>query len=174
MGDLHMAQDDTEHQAIWRAMRAADLPEVMAVADAVHLGLPEDQAVFAERMALYPEGCLVLQMPDGEIAGYAISHPIVAGQPPQLNSFLGEIGAEAGEYYIHDVALLPKLRGSGLAKVAILKLLQQARGFDRVALVSVYGTADFWGRFGFAKSPRDMSAKLAAYGADAVYMTREA
>ncbi len=169
-----MAQDDTENQAVWRPMRELDLPEVMAVANAVHLGLPEDQAVFAERVALYPAGCLVLQMPDGEIAGYAISHPIISGQPPQLNGFLGEIGPQAREYYIHDVALLPKLRGSGLAKAAILRLLQQARGFDQVALVSVYGTADFWGRFGFAKSPRDMRAKLAAYGEDAVYMTRVA
>lgn len=169
-----MAQGETQNQALWRPMRAADLPEVMAVANEVHLDLPEDEAVFAERVALYPAGCLVLQMPDGEIAGYAISHPIVPDQPPCLNSLLGEISVQAREYYIHDVALLPKLRGSGLAKAVIRQLLQQARGFDGVALVSVYGTADFWGRFGFVKSPRDMGAKLAAYGDGAVYMTRSA
>lgn len=169
-----MTQDRSDIQAIWRGMTAADLAGVMVVADAVHPGMPEDRVVFAERVALYPAGCLVLQMPDGEIAGYAISHPILSGEPPKLDSLLGAIGADAREYYIHDVALLPKLRGSGLAKAGILRLLDHARAFDSVALISVYGTGEFWGRFGFAKSARDMRSKLAAYGADAVYMSRAA
>ena len=39
--------------AEWRAMRAADLPAVEAVAEAIHLEFPEDEAVFAERHGAY-------------------------------------------------------------------------------------------------------------------------
>ena len=160
--------------AMWRKMQAGDLAAVMAVADAVHAGLPEDEAVFAERLALYPEGCLALELPDGEVAGYAISHPILPASPPKLNSLLGAIPAGADEYYIHDVALLPKLRGSGLARPAIEHLLDHARRYRSVALVSVYGTGPFWSRFGFVQSTRDMGDKLAPYGEDAVFMARAA
>lgn len=41
-----------------------------------------------------------------------------------------------------------------------------------MALVSVYGAAAFWARFGFARSIEDMPAKLRPYGAQAVFMER--
>lgn len=157
----------------WRAMQNADLSAVMQVANEVHQDLPEDQAVFAERLALYPQGCLVLQMGD-QIVGYAISHPIKAANPPALNQFLGEISPQAQEYYIHDVALLPHLRGSGLARQGIEALLHQAKTYPSVALISVYGTSPFWERFGFRPSAKDMGDKLTPYGEGAVYMARAA
>jgi GNAT superfamily N-acetyltransferase len=42
-------------------MRPSDLPALLAVADAVHPNYPEDAAVFEERLALFPAGCLVLE-----------------------------------------------------------------------------------------------------------------
>ncbi|NEW95116.1 GNAT family N-acetyltransferase, partial [Rhodopseudomonas sp. BR0M22] len=45
--------------ATWRGMTPADLPAVDAIAAVVHAAYPEDAAVFAERLALHPDGCLV-------------------------------------------------------------------------------------------------------------------
>jgi len=41
-------------------MTEADLPAALAIAEVVHPNYPEDPAVFTERLALYPRGCLVL------------------------------------------------------------------------------------------------------------------
>ncbi len=46
---------------LWRAMTPGDLPAVLAIADVVHPDYPEDAAIFAERLALYPAGCRVLE-----------------------------------------------------------------------------------------------------------------
>lgn len=155
----------------WRPMQAQDLPAVMAVANIIHPDLPEDEAVFAERRALFPQGSWVVEKA-GEIMGYAVSHPIPPETPPALNARLHAIPPEATDYYIHDVALLPSLRGSGLARQGVETLLQVARDYDTCALVSVYGTRDFWGRFGFVPSPKDMTEKLQPYGEGAVFMQR--
>lgn len=155
----------------WRAMRRWDLTDVAMVAAKVHPDLPECIEVFAERLRLFPEGCLVLER-GGSIVGYAISHPILPDTPPALNTRLGEIPATADQYYIHDIAILPEARGAGQSRAAVEMLLQVAAGYPSAALVSVYGTSDFWGRFGFDPSKRDMADKLAPYGDNAVYMVR--
>lgn len=159
--------------AQWRRMQSTDIPQVMALADQLHPGLPERAEVFAERQKLYPEGCLVLER-DGEILGYGVSHPVPPESPPQLDTFLGSIPPEATDYYIHDVALSPKLRGSGLARVGIEMLLEQASRYRQAVLISVYGTGPFWARFGFIPSSANLDGKLSAYGDDAVYMVRAA
>jgi hypothetical protein len=41
-------------------MTPNDLPRVAEIAAAVHLSFPEDATVPAERLHLYPRGCLVL------------------------------------------------------------------------------------------------------------------
>lgn len=154
-------------------MTDQDIKGVALVAKEVHHSLPEDDSVFAERARLFPEGCLVLV--DGEqVCGYAISHPIRYGQPPALNSLLGEIAPEADQYYIHDIAIVPKLRRRGLALQCISSLLSVAKRYPTTSLVSVYSTLPFWGRFGFAPAPADpaLSDKLGGYGEDATYLLR--
>lgn len=59
----------------WRPMLAGDLDGVVCVA---RLSFPdhfEDRACFAERFALYPQGCFVLDAGDGQVAGYLIAYP---------------------------------------------------------------------------------------------------
>ena len=158
---------------LWRQMESGDLDGVMAVANAVHPDLPESREVLAERLELFPRGCLVLER-DGVIGGYAISHPIRPGEPPSLDTLLGAIPADAATYYIHDVALLPSFRGGGLARRGVLRLLEIARHFDRTGLIAVYDAAHFWARFGFVASNRVARAKLAAYGEGAAYMEKQA
>ncbi|KAL4996635.1 acyl-CoA N-acyltransferase [Aspergillus recurvatus] len=165
--------------AVWRNLTTSDIDSLMHVANTIHPDLPERAAVFAERITLYPEGCLALVNANEEssqLLGYAISHPIRHHQPPALDTLLGEIPAEADEYYIHDVAVLPGLRGQGLAAQGIARLLEvaAAKGFERTCLVSVYGTERFWARFAFKPEVGGggLSGKLRGYGEGAVYLSR--
>ncbi len=152
----------------WRPLRADDLPGVGAVADIVHPNYPEDDAVLLERLALYPAGCFALDRPTG-LAGYLLSHPWHDGAAPKLNRMLGAIPADAGTYYIHDLALHPAAQGTGAAGTIIRRLLAETAAFPRHALVAVNGSSPFWSRFGFR--PAD-GPDLTSYGGEAVYMVR--
>lgn len=158
----------------WRAMTPADLRAVMAVAAEVHPDYPEGEAVFAERLALYPGGCLCLADARG-IAGYVLSHPWRPRAVPALNALLGDIPAGATAYYIHDLALLPRMRGSGAASGVVARLAEHARtsGFATMALVAVNASAGFWQRHGFRVThDASLDRKLASYDDAARYMTR--
>ncbi|KAJ9161779.1 Acyl-CoA N-acyltransferase [Coniochaeta hoffmannii] len=160
----------------WRHMTPSDLHSVLRISQQVHPSLPESEAVFAERLDLFPEGCLVL-VQDDEVCGYAISHPIRHRQPPALDSLLGDIAPDADQYYIHDVAVLPSFRGRALARGCVEKLIAVAKGYGypESCLVSVYGTKSFWARFGFVAGEKDegMREKLRDYGDDATFMLRK-
>lgn len=163
--------------ASWRPMTAADLPAVMAIADRVHPDFPEGEATILDRLALFPQGCLVLAAqnppdPTG-IGGYAIAYPAMLFAPPPLDTVLGELPAQADALYIHDVALLPDWRGGGRSDAGIRRLLDLAEPYPAAMLVSVYGTAPFWSRYGFAAAadPR-LGTKLRSYGEGAVFMVR--
>ncbi len=154
-------------------MRAADVPAVMRLADVVHPTFFEGASVFHDRLALFPEGQWVLPGPGLELAGYAVSYPARLGAPPTLDTVLGALPEDADSLYIHDVALHPAFRGRRLAEPVIARLLRLAGGRPAM-LVSVYGTAPFWARFGFCERQGErIAAKLASFGAGAVFMTRE-
>ncbi|AEO59436.1 hypothetical protein MYCTH_2307768 [Thermothelomyces thermophilus ATCC 42464] len=173
--------------AIWRPMTERDLPGVMRVADEIHRDLPERESIFRERLGLFPEGCMVLVSEEGEeekkgreeVGGYVVSFPIRHGRPPALNQPLGgdAIPPDADQYYLHDIAILPALRGRGAAARCIARLLDGvARRYPTTCLISVYGTVPFWTRFGFAPEPVDddaaMRDKLRGYGPGATYLVR--
>lgn len=159
--------------ATWRQLAPSDIEGLLSVAGEVHPGLPERGDVFRERVKLFPEGCLAL-VQDSTLYGYAISHPIRRGHPPPLDSLLGEIAPDADQYYIHDMAILPAARKKGHAADVILRLLQIAQRYPTSCLISVYGTAPFWARFGFhpAEPAEVAPAKLQDYGDDATHLVR--
>ena len=161
-------------RGLWRPMRQADLPAVTSVADKVHISYPEDDAVQAERLALYPEGCAVLEQ-EGVVSGYAITHPWRYAEPPALNVMLGTLPEKPTTYYIHDFAMLPETRGSGAGSAFANAVIDHARSLalPNVSLVAVNGCVPFWGRFGFAlMSEPSLHARLLTYDADARYMVR--
>jgi len=175
-----MAEISREAKGRWRAMSAADLPPVLAIAEKVHPAFPEDAEVFAERFRLYAAGCLVFHA--GEtIGGYVISHPWRAMDPPALNSRLGILPGDPETYYIHDIALLPELRGSGAAALALALVLARAgkEKLATVSLVAVNDSADFWMRHGFRKITFDgivdatLARKLRGYSNAAAFMVRQ-
>jgi ribosomal protein S18 acetylase RimI-like enzyme len=170
------AKRPAKAKAAWRNLSVNDIESLVRVADEIHPDLPESDEVFAERVKLFPEGCLALVEGEGdELCGYVISHPIRRRQPPALNSVLGEIAPDADQYYIHDLAILPKFRGYGLAQECLNKLFAIAKRFPTTCLVSVYGTGPFWGRFGFVPEEIDevLEKKLLGYGDDAEYLERK-
>ena len=152
-------------------MQPEDLQEVFKLSDRIHPDLPEDYAIQERRLMLWPDGCKVLRH-NHAIMGYAFAHPILAGHPPSLNTAPFSIPDHADEFYLHDIVVDPALRGFGAASSCVKLLLDEASSFSTTALVSVYGTVPFWSRFGFEKITLEMNGKLAAYGADAIFMRR--
>ena len=160
-------------------MTAADLRQVIAIAAEVHPSSPEEAAVFAERLRLYPAGCHVFDSA-GLVAGYALSHPWCFREPPPLNSVLGELPARPSTYYIHDVALMPACRGGGAGSAIVEILVAQARGagFANLSLVALPEPAEFWRRHGFrviesADADAALTERLRSYGRAARFMARD-
>src|SRR5207253_5442568 len=61
---------------------------VARIATAAYADYYERPEVFAERLALFPDGCRVC-VADARIAGYLLAHPGRFGAPPLLDSLLG-------------------------------------------------------------------------------------
>ncbi|WP_322516683.1 GNAT family N-acetyltransferase [Rhodopseudomonas palustris] len=167
----------TTAATLWRQMTAADLAAVNAIAAQVHVAFPEDAAIFAERLALYPTGCYVLDRERDGIGGYVVSHPWRIAEPPALDTLLGSLPSPASTYYIHDVALLPHGRGNGAGAALVALLLRHAVavGLDTISLVAVNGSVPFWRSQRFeVMENHALARKLASYGVDARYMVRTA
>jgi ribosomal protein S18 acetylase RimI-like enzyme len=159
----------------WRPMTPSDLAAVSAIAARVHPDYPEDDAVFAERLGLYPAGCFVLAT-NVDAQGYLISHPWHLGRPPELNTLLGALPSPATSYYVHDLALLPHARGGGAAAAILAMLIHHARACDHrnISLVAVNNSVQFWQRQGFrTHDDAALTEKLTSYDAQARYMVRE-
>lgn len=148
----------------WRPMTSSDLRDVERVAGTVHLAHPEDAAVFRERLHLYPMGCLVL---DGAsvVQGYVLSHPWILGRPPSLNTVLGRLPTAADTFYVHDLALLPGVRATGMATraVELVAGLAEREGLRTLSLLAVGNSLRFWQRNGFQAV--DLGIDLSSYGA---------
>ena len=156
-------------------MTTNHIPGVMRVADEIHRDLPEAEAVFRERLALFPEGCLVLADGDDTVTGYVVSFPICRGKPPALNALPGAVPPDADQYYLHDLAILLCSRGRGAAAQGVGRVLGVAERYPTCCLVSVYGTVGFWAQFGFiiVSVDAELEEKLRGYGEGATYLTRE-
>lgn len=143
-------------------MHADDVAAVVAISDAVHGRFTEPAAVYRERLALYPRGCLVLER-GGAIVGYLVSHPWTRGTSPELGRPIGAIPRHADIYYLHDIALLPPARGTGAGRSALKLVERGAReaGFREIALTAVGGADRYWSAQGFAY---DSEGGAATYG----------
>ncbi|EUC48166.1 hypothetical protein COCMIDRAFT_88151 [Bipolaris oryzae ATCC 44560] len=161
----------------WRSLTPSNLPTLSHIAATIHPDLAERDAVFLERITLFPKGCLGLFDDSNTLWGYLVSHPIRYQEPPELDSLLGEITQDVDQYYIHDLAILPEARGSRLAQEGVEKVLgTAAQAYKTSGLVSVYGTTSFWRKFGFEKPDVvsvKLGEKLVGYGDGAVYLERK-
>lgn len=141
----------------WRPMTEADIPAVAAISDAAHGVYTERADIYAERLRLYPAGCWIFDRA-GKALGYLVSHPWQGAVPPMLNAPLIAIPAQADIYYLHDLALLPQVRGSGAAGEAMQLVDASAAGFKRIMLTAVNGADAFWRKHGFTPMPEQTGA----------------
>lgn len=155
-------------------MTEADLDDVVEIAAE---GFPdhfEDRPCFANRLALWPQGALVLEDEQG-VSGYVFAYPWRANSAPALNVLLDALPPDADVLYLHDMALGARARGTGQGHAVIARLDALARevGLPAMALVAVNDAAGYWARFGFVpEASQGMAGKLASYGPEARYMTR--
>jgi ribosomal protein S18 acetylase RimI-like enzyme len=155
-------------------MSRADLPRIAGLAAQVHAAYPEDVAIFAERLRLYPAGCHVHEA-GGRLIGYVLSHPWRDRSAPALNSLLGALPASPGTYYIHDLALLPEARGAGAGSAIVAALAARARveNLPTMSLVAVHESEAFWRRHGFETvEDAALAEKLRSYDEAARFMVR--
>jgi len=160
---------------VWRAMTAADLDAVTAIAAISFPDHFEGRDCFENRLALHPSGCFVLACEGAASQGYLVAYPWTENFAPALNALIDAIPDDASVMYLHDLALDPAVRGGGWSRPMVEGLAQDARaaGWSALALVAVNAAAPFWERHGFVVvDPPGMAEKLAGYGADARYMVR--
>jgi len=156
----------------WKPLEKRHLGALCGIAGQIHTAAPERREVFAEKIALFPAGCRGL-FSGGRLAGYGIAHAWDIQKIPALDCFLERLPEKPSCLYIHDVAVLPEARGQKAADkyVGYIKRLARETRVGALALVSLYGTDVFWGRFGFKPySSEELKPKLAAYGKTAKYM----
>ncbi len=127
--------------------------------------------LYAERIALAPEGCHVLIAED-RVVGHCISHPWHRASPPAMHAILGGIPADADCWYLHDVVVAREGRGARAVErlLPILADAAQQRGVDTLALIAVGGADGYWAKLGF----RPVVGGADGFGPDAVYMERAA
>ncbi|MCE2575952.1 GNAT family N-acetyltransferase [Komagataeibacter sp. FNDCR2] len=158
----------------WRPMEARDLPAVSALAERLHPACPERPAILEERHSLCPPGCLILPGPTGGVGGYVLSHPWRMASPPALDTYLRRLPEAADCWYLHDIAILPSLRGRGDTHAALGLMAAQARrqGISWLALMAAEGARAVWAHLGFTPMADIPPQVTRSYGADACPMRR--
>ncbi|WP_043350262.1 GNAT family N-acetyltransferase [Cupriavidus basilensis] len=167
-----------------RPMLATDLPAVLEIQAQCYRGmLLESAAALGSRLALSPATCWVAAGRNGELAAYLFTHMWPQNSLPALDGVLERHWERAGEpagmltWFVHDMAVAPAGQGRGLAPTlyAAARTTALAAGLRSSRLVAVQSAAAWWRRLGYENlTPPSAaaSAKLAAYGNDAVLMGR--
>lgn len=153
-------------------MTGSHVDRVVAIADRLHPNNYERPEVFLNRLALFPDGCRVL-MGEAGMVGYAFAHPARLFQPPPLDTVFDAFPSPAECLHLHDIAVLPEMRGRGATGRFLDWLRQVARrdGIAKLALVAVNGSVEYWCRHGFAPaSDPALDKVLGSYGGGGTYM----
>ena len=127
---------------MWQPMTLSDLDSVNSIASTIWgADFYESPEVFEQKFKCYPQGCWMYNTD-----AYIFSHPAVLDSPPGLNELLPKFTPDC--YHLHDIALLPRVRGSGIA-TRIVKQLIKNNPYPCMTLVAVDGTEKYWESFGF-------------------------
>lgn len=158
-----------------RLLNPRDLPAVMQVQAEAYSDLGESRDALASRLESAPDWCWGAER-NGKLCAYLLTHPWHRDKPPAWNQPLPHPLPTPGHFHIHDLALSPLARGSGVAPRLIANALAAARqaGLHEARLIAVQGSRVFWEKQGFrlkAVTPA-MQAELESYGADACLMHR--
>ena len=136
-----------------REMRLDDLPFVMRVQRCCyHAIVPESQAVMESKLTIGPGCCFVCEE-NNLIVGYLLGHPWRSNSVIALHMELKELPPECDCLYLHDMAVLPEMRGKKIGEQLLYKFETEAlrRKIRYVFLVAVQGAETFWLRMGYYK-----------------------
>lgn len=163
---------------IFRTMTAADLPQVLNIQHTCYApAFHEPLEAFASKREAAPDTCWVAATPRGELQAYLVSLPIDPSHYPALHATHWSAPRQASELYLHDMAILPTLRGQGAGHTLLGLALGHARQhkMSQLSLIAVQASETYWCTHGFASAlpgNPDMAHKLHSFGSDARLMVR--
>ncbi len=164
--------------SVVRPLRPADLAEVLRIQAACYTQIvPESPRSLGAKAAASPATCFVADAGAGRLHAYLIAVPVRYPELPALGAETFDVAAGADVLYLHDLAVAPEGRGTGVADRLVHAVLEagRQRGWPRACLVAIQQSAGFWQRFGFAPAEPPsaaLAAKLASYGEGAQLMVR--
>lgn len=165
-------------ELVIRRMTTDDLTAVMHIQQACYEpAFHEPLAAFSAKLQASTDTCWVACQ-GTRAQAYLVSLPLRGASAPALHATFCPPGEQANWLYVHDLAIGPQVRGTGLAHRLINTAVAHAaaQGLPEIGLIAVQGSQAFWARHGFTPclSSANMPAeKLATFGADAIYMTRQ-
>lgn len=158
-----------------RRFEPRDLPSALAIQVANYPAfLCEDEVSFASRLDVAAPYCFAAER-EGELVGYLLAHGWASHAPPSIGTVLDK--TVAGDVlFIHDLAVAAAGQGTGLGRKLVDHAcsLAMADGLRSAELIAVEGAAPYWRGLGFVETSAspELTAKVAAYGAEARWMTR--
>ena len=161
-------------EVVVRGMRVEDIPAVLEIQslcyDATKL---ESEESFLAKLNASPASCFIAMLAEGP-AGYLVSVPIEAHNPPPLNSPVYLVPRVPDSLYLHDLAVHGRARGSGVASALIQAYFNKLRqlGLRLACLTAVNESVAYWERYGFrvVAPVGSVAGRMATYGDGARYM----
>ena len=157
-----------------REMRRNDLPFIMRIQQCCyHAIVPESQAVMESKLTIGPECCFVCEE-GNQVVGYLLGHPWRSDSVIALHMELKELPSECNCLYLHDMAVLPEMRGRRIGEQLLYRFETEAlrRKMRHTLLVAVQGAETFWQRMGYQQKNDTDSIKLSSYGTTAFPMIK--
>lgn len=173
MAQLPLSRIPRTPTLVVRPLIADDIAHILMLQQLVYdeTFLESDDS-FAVKIAAGPETCFGAWF-DGQLVGYLVAVPLKAQRGIDLNSTTLESTpmAEAEVVYIHDLAVHPQRRKTGLGDVLLVHLYESATryGLEAYSLVAVQNSSPYWAHRGFEP---DGTWQAIGYGPDAVPMSR--
>lgn len=159
-----------------RPMQHPDVAAVMALQTLCYTPeLWENEATIASRLALAPNDAWVAEDALG-VCAYLFAYRSMRGHLTALDGPFSP-DAQGDCYYLHDLAVLPRMKGQGVGPALVQQALAaaKAQGIAFSALVSVQDSLGFWTRQGYQvqtlNEPQAL-AHLASYAVPAHYMLK--
>ncbi len=134
-----------------RRIQSADWPSIARIqAESYPREVLESLESLQSHWHVSESTCLVAEV-QGAVVGYILSHPWIRGKIPPLNEIYSSLPANCDSLFIHDLALSPKYRGSGIGDELVQAVFETASrfGLTHFSLIAVQGSSGFWNRIGF-------------------------
>jgi GNAT superfamily N-acetyltransferase len=128
-------------------MIEADLPKVFYLANSYWENQYfESLESFADKLDFYPSGCWVYD--PGTVGGYLFFYPGSSDSYPKLNDVIDR-QVKTNCQFIHDIVLRSELRGQGIARDILKKILTPSETFVLVAANQDADKIKFWSKWRF-------------------------